>query len=101
MSDDSEPQPETSQDKESAIVLRKWQLILGIIVGIAIPIVSITGAYYKQKEEVEKRISKVELDTERRFAKKEDVKTMDEKLNTLLTDVAAIKGYLQVKTKNK
>lgn len=94
---------EHAGDCESYL-LTKWQVRIGVVTAIAVPIVSALAAYFSTIGGINQSVASVraevieaKLEGERAFAKKNDIETMREKINTIASDVSEIKGYLKAR----
>jgi len=100
--------------KESEhIVLKKWQLRLGMIAAILIPVGSAIGAYYSKVSSVEamihavdkkitmvsgsmsEELSKEKLYNSNTYVRQKDMKDLRTKLEKVAEDVGWIRGYLK------
>jgi hypothetical protein len=91
-----------SSESPEVKVLQKWHITLAVIVGIAAPCITATGAYWGLKLQIEEkhravsdRISKVELDTEKDFANKTTLDDLSTEVKHMHDDVLEIKTFLK------
>jgi len=78
-------------EKSELLQIRKWHGIIGILMAIMVPTVSVVAAYYSNKtavkdmvHQVEKKMSEQNLENEKRFAKNKDIKGIEIKINKVL-----------------
>lgn len=83
-------------------LITKWQMRIGILAAILVPFASAMAAYYSTIGGIRQSVAGVRadviearLESERAFAKRADVETMRDKINTIASDVSEIKGYLK------
>ena len=88
--------------------LRKGHLILGIILGILIPSVSVVGAWYSKQaavtemiHQMEQKLSDQRLENERRFAKQEDLKQISQALNAISSALVELKTDIKYLKRKK
>lgn len=82
--------------KDVAVLgLRKVHIIVGALVALIGPPLVTAGVFYQAKADLSERISRIQLESEREYAKRCDVNAMSEKLNSIGRDVSEIKGYLR------
>jgi hypothetical protein len=89
------PRMKHEEPDKSLIILKKTHLVLAILAFIVTPAITAFASYLRSQSSVDVKFAESKLDTERNFAKKDDVRSMVEKINQISTDVSEIKGYLK------
>lgn len=83
--------------KESGeeIVLKRAHVVIAAIIGIMAPALTAYGSYLKAFSDIQAQIAASRLDAEREFAKKEELKPVNDKLDSIIEDLGEIKGFLR------
>lgn len=88
--------------KTEHALLSSWKLKLALLMAIVTPTVGMTGAYWKIKGDVlearasaDARLSAVELNTQKSFAEKSDLKDMQREISAMHDDIIDIKSILK------
>lgn len=83
-------------------LLKTWHLKLALLGMIITPAITATGAYYglqnkiqSDKAEITERVSKLELDSEKNFADKASLRSVDTRMQHMEVDLAEIKTLLK------
>ena len=91
-----------AEKNKEMVLLRRWQVILALVFGIASPVVAISGAWYSRNEAVNEMVASVDkqlvdykLEVEKRFVRRDEFEEMKKVLNTIVSDIGEIKGYLK------
>ena len=80
---------------QEVITLKKYQLLIGIFMGLLVPSVSVVAGYYRAMTSLDDKINSIQLQNVNTFARAQDVKAMSEKIDTIAVDVGEIKRYLR------
>lgn len=83
-----------ARETAEVIVLKKYQLLVAIAIGLIVPAVTVTAAYYKARGDIDEKIAAVQLQNTNTFAKNQDVKELTIKIDKIAEGVSEIKGYL-------
>lgn len=85
--------------------LKKFHLIIVVVVAIASPSVVVTAAFYKSKSELESKINQIQIENVNTFAKGSDVKSLNKALTGALIDIredlGEIKGRLGIRSRHR
>lgn len=92
----------SDQDPVETKVLQKWHVMIAVLLGIASPCITATGAYWGLKLQIEEkdravsdRINKVELSNQKNFADKGSLDDLSTEVKHMHDDVLEIKTLLK------
>lgn len=83
------------KETREEIMLKRTHVVIAALLGILAPAVTAYGSYLKAFADVQAQMAAMRLDAEREFAKKEELRQVNEKLDSIREDLGEIKGFLK------
>jgi len=78
-------------DKFEVLIVKKFHWIVGIVMTVVTPTVSVTAAYYKGREEIDAKVSAVR----EQMVPKSDFNKLLDKLDGLTREVSRMSGAME------
>lgn len=75
--------------------IKKAHVIIVLLGSIITPLLTGITAYHKSLASIGDEFHNIRLESERSFVKKDDFKSLNEKIDRIADDVAEIRGYMK------
>lgn len=87
--------PKRIDEDGIGVNIRKIYLVIATAIAVGTPLISGLSAHYSAQAAVEQQINNVRYESAEKYADKNDMKDIRDKLETISSDVSEIKGYLK------
>jgi hypothetical protein len=87
--------------KEFLVELSRWQVILGGVFAIVVPVASAYTSYLQSVSDIKQEFAMLRLESERAYVKKDEMAKVGDKLEQISDQLSEIKGYIRARDRRR